>query len=214
MRSFIIIFRAILTAIYFLPLEIYDWFKNTVLAGKSTAKIIIVIIKTAAIAGFISIGSWNADAAKAGIRFDIGGPFGTVQGSSSGLSTTIVVDENDLGSSSILGSIQRGTMSTGISMRNKDLREKQEWLDTKKYPMISFHSMKIVKTSSGYKAISILTMKSIAKPDEIPFIFIARGNEGFFKGKFDIRRRDFNAGKEGGSVPGILTIMLEVPVKK
>jgi len=203
-----------LSAIYFLPLEMYDWFKNTVLVGKNAVKIIIAFTAIAAIAGFISISNWNADTAKAKIRFDIGGPFGIVHGSFSGLSTTIVFNENDLGSSSILANIQTGTVSTGIGMRNKDLREKEEWLDTRKYPMISFHSMKIVKTSTGYKAIGNLTMKSITKPVEIPFTFTARGNEGIFNGKFDITRRDFNVGKEGGSVAGIMTIMLEVPVKK
>lgn len=214
MRSFIIVFRAIASALISLPIELYDWFKASALAGRASFKIIIAIVTLVAMVGFLSISNWNADTGKAKIRFDIGGPFGTVHGSFTGLKTTIVFNENDLAGSSILASIQAGTVNTGIGLRNRDLREKAEWLDTKKYPMISFHSVKIEKTSTGYKAIGNLTMKSTTQPVEIPFTFIANASSGIFKGKFNIRRHDFNVGKEGGSVAGIMTIMLEIPVKK
>lgn len=180
-----------LSAIYFLPLEIYDWFKNNVLAGKSAYNAIAAIITIAAIAGFISTVHRTADKAKTKSRFNRSGSFGTLHGSFSGLITAFVFNENGYDSSSILASMQTGTVISGIEMRNKDLREKEQWLDTKKYPMISFHSMKIVKTSTGYKAIEYLTRKNFPKPAEIPFIFKDRGKEGVFKGKSNIRRHNF-----------------------
>jgi polyisoprenoid-binding protein YceI len=213
MRSFTIVSRAMLSAVVFLPFEIYSYLKGF-FVGRGLLKIITAIIALAVIIGFISFSNWNADASKAKIKFDIGGPFGTVHGSFAGLKTAIVFNENDLAGSSILASIQAGTVNTGIGLRNRDLREKEEWLDIKKYPMISFHSVKIEKTSTGYKAIGNLTMKSTTRPVEIPFTFLANGGTGTFKGKFDIKRHDFNVGKEGGSVAGIMTITLEVPVKK
>jgi polyisoprenoid-binding protein YceI len=213
MRSFTIVFRAVLAGLVFLPFEVYNCLR-TIVAGRGSLKIIISIVTLALIIGSISVSNWNTDAPKAKIKFDIGGPFGTVHGSFSGLKTTIVFNENDLAGSYILANIQAGTISTGIGMRNRDLREKEEWLDTKKYPMISFHSMKIVKTSTAYKAIGNLTMKSTTKSIEIPFTFNSTGHSGLFKGEFNIKRRDFNIGKEGGSVASIMTIMLEVPVRK
>ena len=44
---------------------------------------------------------WNADAATAQIKFSVKGLFGTVHGSLSGLKSTILFDEDDLGGSSI-----------------------------------------------------------------------------------------------------------------
>jgi polyisoprenoid-binding protein YceI len=177
-------------------------------------KIIIAIITVAAILGFTSISNWKADAQTAKIKFDIGGPFGIVHGSFSGLKTTIVFNENDLAGSSILASIEAKTISTGIGLRNSDLRKKEEWLNADKYPLISFRSKKIEKTSTGYLTEGDLTLKGITKPIEIPFTFNNKGSAGVFKGKFSINRRDYDLGKQGGSVKNTMTIMLEVPVKK
>jgi polyisoprenoid-binding protein YceI len=174
-------------------------------------KIIIAIITIAAILGFTSENKWNADALAAKIKFDIKGPFGTVHGSFSGLKTEIVFNENDLTGSSILASIEAKTISTGIGLRNSDLRNKEQWLNTDKYPLISFHSKKIEKTSGGYKAEGDLTMKGVTKPIEIPFTFTDKNNAGLFKGQFMIRRLDYNIGKKGGSVGSEMTIILEVP---
>ncbi|HXB45367.1 MAG TPA: YceI family protein [Puia sp.] len=213
MRSFTIVFRAVLSGLAFLPFEAYSYLKESS-APRRSFKIIISIVTLALVIGFISLSNWEAETLKAKIKFDIGGPFGTVHGSFSGLKTTIVFNENDLAGSSILASIQAATIGTGIGLRNRDLRDKEEWLNSKKYPMISFHSVKIEKTGTGYKAIGNLMMKNTTKAVEIPFTFNANGNSGLFKGRFDIKRSDFNVGKEGGSVAAIMTITLEVPVKK
>jgi polyisoprenoid-binding protein YceI len=177
-------------------------------------KILIAVVSVVAVLGFTSVRNWNVDTLKAKIKFDIGGPFGTVHGSFSGLKATILFNENDLAGSSILASIDAKTVSTGIGLRNRDLRKKEIWLNTEKFPLISFHSRKIQKTSSGYKVVGDLTMKGTTKPIEIPFTFTNKGNTGLFKGHFNVKRRDYNLGKEGGSVGKIMTVMLEVPVKK
>ncbi len=157
---------------------------------------------------------WNADAANAKILFSIKGPFGTVHGNFSGLKATLQFSENDLAGSSLSATIEAKTVSTGISLRNSDLRNKEEWLDTDKYPVISFKSKKIEKTSSGYKVLGDLTLKATTKSIEIPFIFTPSGNTGVFKGEFTINREDYKIGKPGGSVGDPVSISLEVPVKK
>lgn len=159
-------------------------------------------------------GNWNVDTANAKVTFSVKGPFGTVHGSFSGLKATIQFSARDLPGSSISASIEAGTVSTGIGLRNRDLRKKELWLNTDKYPQISFHSRKIERTSSGYKAIGDLNLKGVTKPVEIPFTFGSTDTGGVFKGQFTIKREDYNIGKEGGSVGSIITIALEVPVKK
>jgi polyisoprenoid-binding protein YceI len=162
----------------------------------------------------LSDGNWNIDTEAAKINFSVKGPFGTVHGSFSGLKATIQFNEKDLAASSVSASVSAKTVSTGIGMRNHDLRSEEKWLNTDKYAEISFRSKKIEKTDKGYKANGELTLKGVTKAIEIPFTFAANGSSGVFKGTFTINREDFNVGKKGGSVGSIITINLEVPVKK
>ena len=172
------------------------------------------IATSALMAGLLVAGNWTADTAKAKISFSVKGPFGTVHGDFTGLKATIKFDEKDLGGSSIEASVDAKTVSTGIGMRNHDLRSKEEWLNTDKFPTISFRSEKIEKGGNGYKALGKLTLKGVTKPVEIPFTFTGNGSTGLFKGQFTIKREDYKVGKTGGSVGSDITISIEVPVKK
>ena len=172
-----------------------------------------IIARSAIIAGLTFAGNWNVDTANAKVNFSVKGPFGTVHGSFTGLKADIKFNERDLAGSSISATIEAKTVSTGVGLRNHDLRSKEEWLNTDKYPQISFHSKKIEKTGDGYRAAGELTLKGVSKPAAIPFTFTEKGGSGLFKGHFDIKREDFNVGKPGGSVGSMITIDLQVPVK-
>lgn len=158
-------------------------------------------------------GNWTADSAKAKITFSVDGPFGEVHGSFTGLTSEFQFEEKDLEKSSITASIDAGTVSSGVGLRNTHLRNEEQWLNIAKYPRIQFKSTKIEKTSEGFSASGTLTLKSISKPIVIPFTFSPSGNSGVFKGQFSIKRGDFNLGKEGGSVGETIHINIEVPVK-
>jgi polyisoprenoid-binding protein YceI len=158
--------------------------------------------------------NWNPVVAKAKMTFKIKGPFGDVNGSFSGLKSSIKFDEKDLSASSISASIDAKSVKTGIALRNSDLRKKEEWLNTDKFPTISFKSTKIEKDANGYKAFGQLTLKDVTKPIEIPFTFSPAGNTRTFKGQFVIKREDYHIGKDGGSVGSPITINLEVPVQR
>jgi len=157
---------------------------------------------------------WKPEAEKAQVNFDIKGPFGMVHGKFTGLKADIKFSPDDLKGSSVKASIDAKTVSTGISLRNSDLRNKEIWLNTDKYPTIRFESNKIEKKDKGYVAVGNLTLKGKTKPVEIPFTFTKKGDAGTFKGKFTINRRDFDIGKQGGSVGKTVSIELNVPVVK
>ena len=157
--------------------------------------------------------AWKADTANAKVTFSVHGPFGTVHGSFTGLEATINFDEKNLSTSSITASIDAKTVSTGISLRNSDLRNKEEWLNTDKYPRISFKSKKIEKNDKGFRAMGDMTIKGVTKPAEIPFTFTGKDASGLFQGQLTIKREDYNLGKPGGSVGDVITITLSVPVK-
>ncbi|HMC84934.1 MAG TPA: YceI family protein [Chitinophagaceae bacterium] len=158
--------------------------------------------------------NWKADTANAKVDFTVKGPFGTVHGSFSGLKATIKFDEKDLAGSELIASIDVKTVSTGVGLRNKDLRNKDIWFNAAKFPMISFKSKKIRKTASGFSAMGDLTIKGITKEIEIPFTFTGKGDSGIFKGQFHINRQEYKVGNKGGSVGDDITINLEVPTKK
>src|SRR5450755_499823 len=92
------------------------------------------------ISGLLFTDNWTADASKAKITFTVKGPFGTVNGSFTGLKTTIRFDEKDLAGSSITASIDPKTVNSGSGLRNSDLKNKEVWLNTDKFGEISFHS--------------------------------------------------------------------------
>jgi len=177
----------------------------------------VLFICLVAIASILPLAnSWTVDASKAKVLFTVKGPFpfGTVHGKFTGLKATIRFDEKDLPGSAVSASIDATTVSTGIDLRNRYRRKKEEWLDTDKYPQISFKSTKVEKTSSGYKAVGELTLKGTTRPVEIPFSFTASGSTGVFKGNFTINREDYKVGHPGGSVGSTITIELEIPVSR
>src|ERR1700694_1282554 len=145
-----------------------------------------ILASSALMAGLTLSVTWTADTANSKINFSVKGPFGTVHGNFSGLKATIQFDEKDLAGSSISASVDAKTVSTGIGLRNHDLRSKEQWLDTDKYPLITFRSKKIEKTDKGYKALGDLTLKGTTKPAVIPFTFASKGAAGLFKGQFAV----------------------------
>src|SRR5579863_45691 len=134
-----------------------------------------IIARSAIIAGLTFAGNWNVDTANAKINFSVKGPFGTVHGNFTGLKASIKFNEKDLAGSSVSATVEAKTVNTGIGLRNHDLRSKEEWLNTDKFPQISFHSKKIEKTGAGYKAAGDLTLKGVTRPAEIAFTFTDKG---------------------------------------
>ena len=173
-----------------------------------------LITSSILVTGLFVAGNWNVDSANAKITFSIKGPFGTVHGNFGGLKASVRFDEKDLAGSSVSASVDAKTVSTGVGLRNHDLKSKEEWFNTDKYPRISFESKKIEKDADGYKAQGMLTMKGVTKPAAIHFTFTPKGDGGVFKGHFIVKREEYNLGKPGGSVGSDVTIDLEVPVKK
>jgi len=156
---------------------------------------------------------WNAKVSAAQIMFSVKGPLGTVHGKLNGLRSIIVFDKDNLAAASISARVDSKSISTGIKLRNSDL-QKEKYLDSDKYPSISFQSDKIKKSETGYIAIGNLTIKGVAKHIEIPFTFSEKGKDGVFKGSFTLQRQDYGIGKSGGSIGSTVTVDLEVPVTK
>ena len=97
---------------------------------------------------FAVVQNWNI-AANNKITFKIKSMVGMVDGSIGGLRGTVSFDPNDLPASNLDVTLDLSTISTGISKRDKDLKEEEVWFDIAKYPKIAFKSSAVTKTATG-----------------------------------------------------------------
>jgi polyisoprenoid-binding protein YceI len=162
------------------------------------------------ISGLSQSVNWKADTAKATIKFVTSGVFGEVNGSLSSLKATILFNEKDPASSYMKATVDPNTIETGITLRNKHLRSKEEFFNISKYPLISFISKQIQKTASGYTVTGYLTIKAVTKQVDIQFTFEKTSTGAIFKGHFTMDAVDYTVGTSSKSV----TVYIEVPVTK
>jgi polyisoprenoid-binding protein YceI len=123
-----------------------------------------------------------------------------VNGSFKGLaSTALVFDGTNLTTANINVTVDAKTVDTDNNLRNSHLREKEEFFDVNKYPIIRAKSTKFEKSSDGgYIGYFDLTIKNITKNVKIPFEFTKNGTTAQFKGSVTINRRDWKVG--GGTL--------------
>ncbi|MCW3122948.1 MAG: hypothetical protein JWQ38_2440 [Flavipsychrobacter sp.] len=131
------------------------------------------------------------------VSFTIKNRGSDVNGHFSGLNTKLIFSPDKLSSSSLKGSLEVGTISTGINKRDEDLKE-EKYFDAGKYKLIEMSSVKLSKSGAQYSGTFNVTIKGMTRQVEIPFEFIQQGNEAAFKGAFTIDRRDFGVGTKGG----------------
>ena len=175
-----------------------------------TQTVIIAGAMLIAMTGLSQSVNWKADTTKATIKFVTSGPFGEVDGSLASLKATIVFNEANPDSGYITATVNPNTIATGISMRNTHLKEKEEFFNTSKYPLISFVSKQIQKTSSGYTVTGSLVIKTVSKQIDIPFTFDKTSTGAILKGHFTMDAFDYTVGSSSKSV----TVYIEVPVTK
>ncbi|HXS38140.1 MAG TPA: YceI family protein [Flavipsychrobacter sp.] len=133
----------------------------------------------------------------ANVSFTIKNRGSDVTGHFGGIATSLVFSPDKLGSSSLKGSLNVGTINTGIDKRNKDLQG-ENYFDAAKYKTIQMSSTKFAKKGAQYIGTFNVTIKGKTKAIEVPFTFIENGNTAEFKGTFPINRRDFGVGGKGG----------------
>src|SRR5665647_15035 len=105
----------------------------------------IVIFFASAFTAFQSVDWKIADSYS--IKFDGGDPSGEFKG----LKGSISFDPNNLKTSNFDVSIEVATINTGNGMKNTHAKS-EKWLDAEKFPLITFTSKEIAKTSTGYEA--------------------------------------------------------------
>jgi polyisoprenoid-binding protein YceI len=134
------------------------------------------------------------------IKFKVGHTMvfkSTVTGTFKGLKGTILFDPKNLAQASFNVSVDVQTISSGIGMRDNDLK-KEKYFDVSKYPVILIKSENISKgpQEGSYVFSGTLTMKGVTKNISFPF-YAKPSNDGYqFQGSFQLNRLDYNLGPE------------------
>lgn len=134
----------------------------------------------------------------AGVSFKIKMLGSTVDGKFKGFMGVIKFDTKDLNNASLVASVDVNTLDTENNLRNRHLKEKEDFFNVSKYPAIKMKSTKIEKVGDTYIGYFDLTMKETTKNIKVPFTFKQDGNNATFSGSTTINRRDWAVG--GGTL--------------
>jgi polyisoprenoid-binding protein YceI len=136
-------------------------------------------------------------------------------GDFTGLKGSIVFDPNALNTSTFNVSVNSNTVDTDNGSRDKHLR-KEEYFNVEKYPLLTFVSTKITRSTSAgrFYVVGNITIKGITKAIEFGFSAAPTTTGYFFKGEFEINRRDFGVGGSSVSMSDNLKVTLEIAANK
>jgi polyisoprenoid-binding protein YceI len=175
-----------------------------------TRKFLILLISIVCIALSFAQAQNRSIADGSKITFKIG----WVSGSIGGLKGTVAFDPNDLAHSSMDVTLDLSTIATGISKRDKDIKEEAVWFNAAKFPIISFKSTGVTRTGASYIVEGMLTMKGVAKKVQIPFTYADGGGSGTFTGSLKLNRLDYGVGMSTILVSNNVAVTIIVAVKK
>jgi polyisoprenoid-binding protein YceI len=86
----------------------------------------------------------------------------TVRGSLSGVSGTVVWDENDPAKSRVEATLKANTVSTNNEKRDTDLRS-ASFFDVEKYPTLTFKSTQVKRENGKLQVVGDLTLGGVTK---------------------------------------------------
>lgn len=138
-----------------------------------------------------------------------------IDGKLTGLEGEIHFNPADLKGSSFSVSIDANTINTGIDVRDENLRG-DEYLDTKKFPRISFISKQVTALSkpNAYSMKGTITIKGISKEIVFPFTAVPKNDGLLFAGECKVNRIDFKIGVGSLVLSDNMVISLLVLAKK
>jgi polyisoprenoid-binding protein YceI len=115
----------------------------------------------------------------------------------------------------ISATVDANTVNTDNSLRDKHLKEKPEFFQVEKYPVLTLTSTQITKSiGNAYAGIFNITIKDVTKAVKIPFTMEENGETALLKANFNIDRKTWNF---GGDTPGMsdkVEISLTLNLKK
>lgn len=142
----------------------------------------------------LGVNAQNWKPTNANVSFKLKMLGSTVEGKFKGFSGTLKFDANNLATSSLNASVEVATIDTDNNLRNRHLKEKEDFFNVAKYPLLKMKTTKIEKDGNNFVGYFDLTIKETTKSVKIPFTFKQEGNNAVFQGSAVINRRDWSVG--------------------
>jgi len=152
---------------------------------------------------------------RSSVRFVIKNVGMDTEGKFSGLEGSIIFNPADLKNASFSISIDANSVNTDIEPRDNNLRE-AEYLDTKKFPRISFISKQVTHTARPdiFLVKGTITIKGISKELVFQFKTTPADDGLLFTGEMKLNKNDFKIGIGSLVLSDNLTVILSVFARK
>src|SRR6266702_5030677 len=143
---------------------------------------------------------WTLDPVHSGVNFEIVHMgVSHVHGAFSSVKGIVTLDDKDITKSPVDATIDTTTISTGVEMRDKDLKS-SNFFDLEKYPSMTFRSTSVTKAEGKLQLIGELTLNGVTKSVTLhldgpapPQTLQGKTISGF-SASGTIKRSDFNFG--------------------
>jgi polyisoprenoid-binding protein YceI len=155
---------------------------------------------------FVFAQEFNIDTKKATVSFNYISE--KTKGTLSGVEAKIRINYSNLKSSTVFGTVDVATLSTGNKMRDKHLKSK-DFFDVENHPKMSFTSEFIKKEGKLYQANGVLKIKGIEKN----VIFNLEEMKGLLVFKTTIYAADFDVAIKKEREKSKVEITVKIPVK-
>lgn len=163
---------------------------------------------------FITTTFAQVKVSKATIAFQIKNLGINTNGFFGNMQANIQFDPAALGTSAIEATTDVNSINTDNDTRDEHLRS-DEFFDAAKYPKITMKSVSFKrKSGNNYSGQFNVTMKNRTKAFEVPFTYVATGNNATFKGSFKLNRLDFGVGEKSLVLSNEVIVFIEVETVK
>ena len=148
------------------------------------------------------------------ITFQIRNMGFNVSGNIGGLQADIQFNPTQLGSSTIVATVDANTINTDNDGRDEHLK-KEDYFDIAHYPKISLKSVSLKhKNGINYSGGFEVTIKGRTILIEIPFSYSETGNSILLKGVFKLNRLDFGIGDSSLILSNEVAVNIEIEANK
>lgn len=169
---------------------------------------------------FIGLSSYAQELTKTSglsISFKIKNLGATVDGFFKKGSAIVQWNEKEPTLSSIKGTADAGSITTGINLRDRHLKDKEEFFNSKVYSEVKMNAVKIekdTKSSDSYMVTWDLTMKGITRRFKSTLKATSFNNGVELSTNFTVNRNDWGLGGKSISMGDAVTIQLKVTLSK
>ncbi|HNF72561.1 MAG TPA: YceI family protein [Chitinophagaceae bacterium] len=148
------------------------------------------------------------------VQFQIKNAGIKVDGSFSKASAVVSVDPRNILNSTFTGTVQVASVHTGNTERDAHLRDKEEFFNVKKFPIITFKSLSVKKSSfkDSYKVEWLLTMKGISKKVSTDVLIAPTQGSVLLVCVFNLNRLDWKVGNPSLTLSNDVMITLNCTV--